>query len=343
MNESVEKYTDSPAEAQPRPGGACFAADDFLPWEMFDPHHGATAATLAVAWDWEHDREFVGLLAEETAAAGGMFAAVSPDSLAAATAAAEAGRFTCAVLLDRASDSDPRFHPLAAALRRCARLVVNPPALAHRAADKATMHMEFLAGGVRVPFTIIVSPHATHPEIPLTPADLAGLGNPFVVKPANTTGGGTGVVLGAESVDDVLASRLQHRNDKYILQERVVPALLGGRKAWFRVFFVLDEVIPTWWDDATHVYRVMEPAEVARHALEPLLVIPRRIARLCGLQFFSTEIALTARGDFLAVDYVNEICDMRLQSGHADGVPDAVVRAVARRIARACLDIPRPA
>jgi hypothetical protein len=202
------------------------------------------------------------------------------------------------------------------------------------------MHLEFLAGGVRVPFTIIVSPYNSSPEIALTLTDLAGLGRPFIIKPANTTGGGIGVVTGAETLKDVLETRQHHKNDKYILQEKVVPVEQGGLKAWFRIFYVLGEVIPAWWDDTTHIYRSMSPAEAAAHGLEPLMVIPRRIADICGLHFFSTEIALNARGEFLAVDYVNETCDMRLQSVAHDGVPDAVVRAVARRIARSCLDIP---
>ena len=45
------------------------------------------------------------------------------------------------------------------------------------------------------------------------------------------------------------------------------------------------------------------------------------------------EIARDARGRLLVVDYVNEICDMRLQSAHPDGVPDAVVARIANRIA----------
>ena len=56
---------------------------------------------------------------------------------------------------------------------------------------------------------------------------------------------------------------------------------------------------------------------------------------VCGLDFFSTEIALTSEGRFVTVDYVNEICDMRLQSGHADGVPDALVTAICGCIAEA--------
>ena len=59
----------------------------------------------------------------------------------------------------------------------------------------------------------------------------------------------------------------------------------------------------------------------------------RTIARVSRLRFFSTEVVRDVRGRLLVVDYVNEICDMRLQSAHPDGVPDAVVARIANRIA----------
>jgi hypothetical protein len=61
--------------------------------------------------------------------------------------------------------------------------------------------------------------------------------------------------------------------------------------------------------------------------------IVRTIARVSRLRFFSTEVARDAAGRLLVVDYVNENCDMRLRSAHADGVPDAVVARIADRIA----------
>ena len=35
----------------------------------------------------------------------------------------------------------------------------------------------------------------------------------------------------------------------------------------------------------------------------------------------------------MAVDYVNDSCDLRLKSRHADGVPDEVIHQIAERIA----------
>ncbi len=54
---------------------------------------------------------------------------------------------------------------------------------------------------------------------------------------------------------------------------------------------------------------------------------------MCGLNLFSTEIALDNRNLWQVVDYVNEPCDYRVKSGVPNGVPDEVVLAIAERIA----------
>jgi hypothetical protein len=59
----------------------------------------------------------------------------------------------------------------------------------------------------------------------------------------------------------------------------------------------------------------------------------RTIQEVCSLDFFSSEIALTEEARFVVVDYVNEVCDMRLQSKHRDGVPDDVVLRIQELIA----------
>ena len=124
------------------------------------------------------------------------------------------------------------------------------------------------------------------------------------------------------------------RNQMVFLQERIVPVPMHGRKAWFRVFYVFGTVIPCWWDDETHIYNIITKQEITMHHLRPLITITKKIYEVCKLDFFSTEIAVTANERFIVVDYVNDICDMRLQSKHVDGVPDLVVMEICRKIGR---------
>jgi hypothetical protein len=201
------------------------------------------------------------------------------------------------------------------------------------AKDKATMHLEFITKGLQVPYTIIVSPYNKKREIELSLSELARLGRPFIIKPANTTGGGTGVVLGAESLKDVIETRQHHKNDKYLLQETVKPKFLDPNKAWFRVLYGFGEIIPCWWDDITHEYRRITHEEETRYGIAVLRDVMRTIQEVCSLDFFSSEIALTEEARFVVVDYVNEVCDMRLQSKHRDGVPDDVVLRIQELIA----------
>jgi hypothetical protein len=68
--------------------------------------------------------------------------------------------------------------------------------------------------------------------------------------------------------------------------------------------------------------------------LEEIHSIISRIYTACKLDFFSSEIAKAKDGRFVAVDYVNEICDMRSQTHHYDGVPNAVITKIQRQLAQ---------
>jgi hypothetical protein len=288
---------------------------------------------LVVVWDWEYDREFLAVLETAIHECGLKIYSVSHHNTEETLHAVQAGalRFSCC--LDRASDTDERFQPLTRLLLKRGTRFINSPAAVRHASDKATMHLEFLTRGIEVPYTIIISPYNKRREIELSLSELAHLGRPFIIKPANTTGGGAGVIMGAETLKDVIESRQHHKNDKYLLQEEIHPVVLDGKPGWFRVFNVDGLVWACWWDPVTHVYTPLTGPVMARHRLVPLAGIARAIREVCHLDFFSTEIALSQHGKLVVVDYVNEVCDMRLQGVHPDGVPRAMVKGISRRIA----------
>jgi hypothetical protein len=290
---------------------------------------------LAVAWDWTYDRDFIAHLGAQCGTRGIRMSAFGADEAAAAASAVRCGRLSVGTFLDRADHDQEPFAALSAAVISSGARYLNRPEEVCRAADKATMHLEFLSHGIAVPYTIIISPYSRERRVELSLEQLALLGRPFIIKPANTTGGGTGVITGAETLKDVIDSRQHHQDDKYLLQEKVVPAEVEGRRAWFRVFFVCGEIYPCWWDDRTHVYAEVTGERAGGYSLAPLVSIARAISDVCRLDFFSTEIAMTSGGSFVTVDYVNEICDMRVQSRYPDGVPDPLVIAISGLIAAA--------
>lgn len=294
---------------------------------------------LAIAWTWEHDREFIERIRETAGLSGASVREIRPGDVDELFDRLARRELHFRYLLDRASDEDESYqsfvryvHERFRAGDNGAPRPINPLDLQVHAADKATMHLEFISAGIDVPYTIIISPYNHKNEIELSLTELAKLGRPFIIKPANTTGGGLGVVKGAETLKEVIEARQDHKNDKYLLQETVKPSDLAGRRAWFRVFYAFGEIIPCWWDDLTHVYSCLTQEEEERLGLQPLRAITQRVQSVCKLEFFSTELAYTVDGRYLAVDYVNEMCDMRLQSKCPDGVPDEVVRAIVHRL-----------
>lgn len=293
----------------------------------------ASRYDLVIAYDWEYDADFVRLVEEAARARGLATLIVRPAEAGRVLEAFRAGEIELAVLLDRALGASPEFVGLQALAAERGRDVVERLDKVRWASDKATMHLEFLTAGIPAPHTVILPAFAVEPDVALTPEMLAPLGVPFVVKPANTTGGSLGVVADAAGPDDVRAARRCYPGDKYLVQERIVPETRDGRRFWLRGFYVFGEVHLTWWDDGTHLYDELTHDEAAALGLEPVYAVVRDIARVCRLRFFSTEVARDARGRIVVIDYVNEICDMRLRSAHPDGVPDAVVARIAGRIA----------
>jgi len=281
---------------------------------------------LCLTWNWEYDTDFVRLLETACQAHGLSLLQITPDNLAASLNQLNSGETTFGALLDRASEVDERFLPVEAWAFTQDAYRINPREASLWSEDKATMHLEFIAHGLHTPHTIILPPFAEKPNIP--PPNLSPLGNPFVIKPARG-GGGEGVVLEASSLEQLLAARQQYPDEKYLLQAHVNTQQLGSRPAWFRVLYGAGQVYPCWWDPDSHVYTPVTPAEEAEFGLGALREITQRIAEISKLSIFSTEIAYTPAGLFLVVDYVNDQIDLRLQSKAADGVPDAIVQAIA--------------
>ena len=287
---------------------------------------------IAIAYDWIYDQDFVDMLRAEAKRRGLRTLVVDERNLENILADIERSEIRINALLDRASDTSPHFVRLQKLLLTRDAVVIDPLKMINWASDKATMHLEFIAHGLNTPYTIILPPFDENEDIRLSSEDLACLGRPFIIKPANTTGGGIGVVEGAETLHDVLTTRREFKKDKYLLQENVHPMEHEGRRFWFRCIYTCGLINCLWWDDKTHIYAMLPPQQIEQFNLQSLFTITEEIAGICRLSFFSTEIALTTKGNFIVVDYVNESCDMRLQSRHADGVPDEIISHIVGRL-----------
>lgn len=292
-----------------------------------------TSIDLAIAWNWEFDADFVLTVERECTLRGLSTWRIEDHNLAETLRLLAGGEIAFGAFFDRASDADERYLALQPFIDRSGALAFNPRRLVLHAADKATMHLELITHGINVPNSIILPPARDREDHGVAREDLERIGIPFVIKPANTTGGGTGVIMNAGSLERIAEARKQHPGDKYLVQETINPTLLGGKRAWFRAYHAFGTTILCWWDDTTHQYTEVSDDDEAAFGLGGLRHIMGIIRRACRLDFFSSEIAITSERKFVVVDYVNEVCDMRRKSLHENGAPDGVVDTIARLLA----------
>lgn len=312
---------------------------------------------LCLASNWEYDDGFIEILDGTCRARGRRLLTVTPSTLADVLSRLSSGEAGFSALLDRASEADPAFLPLVDIAKSTGAHRFNPRELANRAYNKAAVHRLFLEDGLPTPRTIILPSYHYKPE--LSPLDLQSLGWNVTVKPA-LGGGGDGVIMEISTQEQIQSARKHFPEQQYLLQEHITPRVVDGLPAWFRVIYCLDEIFVNYWDTTTHVYTPVRETgghESGGHAgppqqspqpvgavlrdspslrdsptIESLREVTRRIARLCRLDLFSTEVALTEDDRLLVVDYVNDPIDLRLQSRAADGVPDFIVERIATRM-----------
>jgi hypothetical protein len=310
---------------------------------------------------------FESWLAEAAAARGLSCALLADGVVEEAVRRLDAGTLTIGYHLDYFAlwhVADDAYARLAQAVQDAGGRPVNPPARSRTFTDKAVAHAELARRGLGVPETVLRRPWA--PDRPLTAAEAArlGLDEPgaaVFVKPANGFGGRGVVRTEAAQVSEVLtALREQYPHDTLLVQRAVACPRLhcddgSDRPAYWRVLYCLGDLLPLWWcgqdcEPGRPSYRCVTVAEMKRHRLRPLLDYTLELAELSGLNWFSTELTLstgpaTSRhtvwaGDgierpVVAVDYLNDQCDVDVQSRWPGAPPDNVVRYVAERFADA--------
>jgi hypothetical protein len=315
--------------------------------------------------DWHYDRDPLLQLEGCLQRLGHSTYLIWPENLEEALVRLREGTLSFRYILDRASNTSPEFSDLYGPLSSQAVITFEDPDTLLRASDKAVMHRLFESEGISVPNTLILEPHSQRREVLVEPQDLEDLGVPFVIKPANTTGGGTGVHQDGRALEDILVRRREYPFDSYLVQERILPKVARARRYWFRraledilvrrreypfdsylvqerilpkvaqarrywfrVFYAAGDVYPCWWDDLSHVYETLDAAQAGGDLFALLDETIRAIARLSSLLLFSAELVLDQRERLVVVDYVNESPDLRRKSRYHDGVPDEVVEAI---------------
>lgn len=288
-----------------------------------------TEYDLCLAWNIPDDQDFAAILGRTSRERGLSYLKITSENFETVRTGLEAGELTLRAFLDRASDNDTRFELFSQWALKNSAFVINKPEHVTRAIDKAAMHFDLINAGVQTPYTILLPAYNQQPQLP--PIELGPLGDRFIIKPAHG-GGGEGVVREAKTWEKALEVRQAIPDDTYLLQVFIEARRLDSREAWFRVLHCSGESFPCWWDTTTHVYTPVSAEDEKTYNLQPLRQITATIAQVCKLELFSTEIALTPSDIMIDVDYVNDQIDLRLQSRAEDGIPDAIVEAIATRL-----------
>ncbi|HVP35358.1 MAG TPA: hypothetical protein VMT04_00045 [Terriglobales bacterium] len=280
---------------------------------------------IGVAWCWEFDKEMVFDLERYVQQKELTIYQIAPYNLEETLGKLKNNQLKFKLFLDRASDQNEEFERLNHLVKTLGIKMLNDFDKALWSADKATMHLEFLSAGIEVPYTLILSPLEQEPDLRVE--NLEKVGIPFVLKPAHG-GSGEGVVMDATGIEDIIKAREEFWEDKYLIQQKINPAQLSGKRGWFRVFYSCGKVAICWWNDLTRLSEQFSPEQIGQTICINIEELTRKIAGVCGLDLFSTEIALTEDSKLVVVDYVNDQCDLRKKSLHYDGIPDEVVQRV---------------
>ena len=283
---------------------------------------------LGITWDNESDNEFVNDLNAYALKEGVKPYLVHAYNFFSSLKDITENELSFRFFLDRSSDDDSTFGRLADFLKKKDIIFVNHPDRTKESVDKFKMHLKFNSHDMPVPKTVLLGPQDDKQSSELK---IKYVSKPFILKPANGSCS-DGVILDAQSLDDVIKLKEQHGDIKYIAQEKINPANLENRPAWFRVFYCLRKIKPCWWNPVTHIYEILTLKEVYASGLYDIWYLTKRISQICKLDFFSTDIAMRGDGKLVIAEYVNDQPDMRKKSKFSDGVPDEIVDKVIQNI-----------
>ncbi len=217
------------------------------------------------------------------------------------------------VYLDLASSTDPRFNDLAHAAAQRGIYVVDEPQGLTTWTSKASSHERLLKAGLPLPPTVILPSGSADRE--LTADERSDVGDRCAIKPS-VGFGNRGVMLGVEPTRaNIARARDYDRNDDWLIQKMIRWTRYDQRSAYLRGYHVLGHRSLLWWckEGAHDRYDLFTWDDLHRFDLLPAVELIDRVAAVSGIDFFSTEIAITdstGPDRFVLIDYINDQCDM---------------------------------
>lgn len=289
--------------------------------------------------NWENTKEesFISFLKQACEKRKFSFLWVHKENIESVVKKLEKGKLRIDVFLDGEgtfNKKDDLYARACYAVKDSNGIIINDPDRTRTAIDKSVSHFELANAGVQTPYTVIMRNWESG-NFKLTSFEKEKLGNPFIIKPAFGYGqkGLNREATGSKS--EIATARSFDPDDHFLLQKKIVPITFNKKRAWFRVLHVFNTIIPCWWDDQQNLYTHISSDEFKDLNFQNAIDAVVKIAQLSQMSWFSTEIALEKIGRknrFIAVDYINDQCDLTTQTESPGGVPNNIVRYITKKI-----------
>lgn len=313
---------------------------DNSPWIIAPPGGAKSSAYVDFLFALDYlspNAPLVKIMQEAMGAYGISFLPVNINNLQTVTRQIRTGWLQPFVYLDLCSAVDDRFFDLLKVAADQGVYVVDHPRDVEEWTWKAPSQPKLEAAGLPVPPTVIIPKGS--PDRDLTPEELAKVGDSVVIKPSIGYAN-RGVVVGvAPTKENIAKARDFQRNDDWLIQKKITWTRYGNRPAYVRSYNIFGHRSLVWWsrENGKDKYEPLSWHDVKKYDLLPALDITDRIAALTGMDFFSSEIAITDEtgpGRFVLIDYINDQCDMDPQvRPETTPVPQEWCKWVCQRVA----------
>jgi hypothetical protein len=274
------------------------------------------------------------IMQEGCAAHGLSSLLVNKTSVRQTIAAIRKGKLKPLVFLDLCSRPGDEFYELLEVMAAAGvHTLCDPKTLPYT--FKAVSHPALEAAGVPLPPSVIIP--RDQPDRDLTPAELEKVGDRVVIKPSYGVAG-LGVVVNVPPDKTQLAKAREYKRDEdWLIQRMIRWQKLPHRDAYLRAYNVLGQRTLMWWSN-DHGYARLTWDDFHKHDLIGAVELVDKIASVTGVEFFSSEIAITGdpgRPDrFCVIDYVNDQCDIDPDAAPGRSPPREWVRWVCHQMAQ---------
>jgi len=236
--------------------------------------------------------------------------------------------------LDLCSATNPAFAELLRAFADVGVQTIGDPAKLDIWTWKARAQKRLESAGMPVPPTVLL--RADEPTRELTAEERAAVGDKCVIKPSWGVAG-LGVVANVRPTAEAIAKAREFApTDDFLIQKMIKWEHFGTRAAYLRGYNVVGTRTLLWWSPETRTYDMVTWDDVRKYDLMGAVELVDRMSKLTGMEFFSSEIAVTSginQPRFVLIDYCNDQCDMNPVSVQGDGPPDEWTAWVVERFA----------